>query len=288
MAASWSEIVILPRGGQPGPGLRLVVPELADEPAAQRALAAFVDPVTEVGGVFSAWGTTTSADDADPFDPSDLSGTVLTAAASATAQAQRLYSVGPLPGVTDAIAKTALDVLADLGLVSAEEAAEGQGYAERLRVEADSADPEARLASLFNPLIERGRVGSAADVWQYSGEAPPAVRLAGDEVGLVLDVDLPEDDEALLRFSREGVPGPDGRGRGPLGFQLSDLHAIRDHFQAAGAQTHRYRDRDPCPDLVRALQAPAVQCRSGGRRGRVVQDLHRWRHPTGARGAGGG
>ena len=60
MAASWSEIVILPRGGQPGPGLRLMVPELADEPAAQRALSAFVDPVTEVGGVFSAWGTTTS------------------------------------------------------------------------------------------------------------------------------------------------------------------------------------------------------------------------------------
>ena len=92
MAASWSEIVILPRGGQPGPGLRLVVPELADEPAAQRALAAFVDPVTEVGGVFSAWGTTTSADDAHPFDPSDPSGTA-PAAALATAQAQRLYSV---------------------------------------------------------------------------------------------------------------------------------------------------------------------------------------------------
>ena len=52
MAASWSEIVILPRGGQPGPGLRLVVPELADKPAAQRALAAFVDPVTEGGGLF--------------------------------------------------------------------------------------------------------------------------------------------------------------------------------------------------------------------------------------------
>ena len=94
MAASWSEIVILPRGGQPGPGLRLVVPELVDEPAAQRALAAFVDPVTEVGGVFSAWGTTTSGEGAVPSDPSGTA----PAAASATAQAQRLYSVGPLPG----------------------------------------------------------------------------------------------------------------------------------------------------------------------------------------------
>ena len=229
MAASWSEIVILPRGGQPGPGLRLMVPELADEPAAQRALSAFVDPVTEVGGVFSAWGTTTSGEGADPSDLSDPSGEV-----RADGSGQRLYSVGPLPGVTDAIAKTALDVLADLSLVSAADAAGAQGYAERLRVEADVADPDARLASLFNPLIERGRIRSRADVWRYSGEAPPVVRLAGDEVGLVLEVDLPEDDEALLRLSREGIPGPEGKGRGPLGFQLSDLHAIRDHFRALG------------------------------------------------------
>ena len=221
MAASWSEIVILPRGGQPGPGLRLMVPELADEPAAQRALSAFVDPVTEVGGVFSAWGTTTSGEGADP------SGEV-----RADGSGQRLYSVGPLPGVTDAIAKTALDVLADLSLVSAADAAGAQGYAERLRVEADVSDPEARLASLFNPLIERGRISSRADVWRYSGEAPPSVRLAGDEVGLVLEVDLPEDDEALLQLSREGIPGPEGKGRGPLGFELNDLHAIRDHFHA--------------------------------------------------------
>ena len=107
MSQAWSEIVILPREGQAGPGLRLTVPRLADEAAALTALGAFVDPVTETGAVFSDWGTVAQHE---------------------TVESKTVLLVGPLPGVTDPIAKTALEVLADLELADAD----AEGYAERL------------------------------------------------------------------------------------------------------------------------------------------------------------
>jgi phosphoribosylformylglycinamidine synthase len=209
MSQAWSEIVILPSEGQAGPGLRLTVPALANEAAALSALGAFVDPVTETGAVFSSWGTV---------------------AREETLTARTVLSVGPLPGVTDPIAKTALEVLADLGLIPAD----AQGYAERLRVVESATGAPATLARLFNPLIERGSVTTTTALWRFVGEEPPKVRLTGEEVGLVLEVDLPDRDEDLLAFSRHGIPGPDGTGRGPLGLQLSDLHAIREHYAALG------------------------------------------------------
>lgn len=209
MSQAWSEIVILPNEGQSGPGLRLTVPALADESAALSALGAFVDPVTETGAVFSHWGTVAQVE---------------------TPPARTVLLVGPLPGVTDPIAKTALEVLADLKLVPAG----AEGYAERLVVEEKAAGAPAKLARLFNPLIERGSVTTTQALWRLSGEEPPKVRLTGAEVGLVLEVDLPDTDDALRAFSRHGIPGPDGRGRGPLGLQLSDLRAIRQHFSDLG------------------------------------------------------
>lgn len=209
MSQAWSEIVILPKEGQAGPGLRLTVPALADEAAAMSALGAFVDPVTETGAVFSSWGTV---------------------AQSETFPARTVLLVGPLPGVTDPIAKTALEVLSDLLLVPAD----AQGYAERLRVEDSAIGAPGKLSALFNPLIERGSVTTTTALWRYVGAEPPKVRLTGEEVGLVLDVDLPDSDEDLLAFSRHGIPGPDDKGRGPLGLQLSDLRAIRDHYAALG------------------------------------------------------
>ena len=206
---AWSEIVILPREGQAGPGLRLTVPRLADEAAALSALGAFVDPVTETGAVFSDWGMVAQHEDIE---------------------ARTVLLVGPLPGVTDPIAKTALEVLADLRLV--EPGAEG--YAERLSVEATSIGAPAKLSGLFNPLIERGAVTTTQALWQYIGAQPPKVRLTGEEIGLVLEVDLPDGDDALLAFSRHGIPGPDGTGRGPLGLGLDDLKAIRTHFNGLG------------------------------------------------------
>ena len=209
MSQAWSEIVILPCEGQSGTGLRLTVPALADEAAGLSALGAFVDPVTETGAVLSPWGTV---------------------ARELTVPARTVLLVGPLPGVTDPIAKTAMEVLADLGLVPAG----AEGYAERLWVEESAAGAPAKLASLFNPLIERGSVTTTKALWRLSDAEPPKVRLTGEDVGLVLDVDLPDDDDALLAFSRHGVPGSDGKGRGPLGLQLGDLRAIRKHFAALG------------------------------------------------------
>lgn len=209
MNQAWSEIVILPKEGLAGPGLRLTVPSLADEAAALSALGAFVDPVTETGAVFSSWGTVAQND---------------------TFPARTVLLVGPLPGVTDPIAKTALEVLSDLRLVPAD----AQGYAERLRVEDSASGAPAKLSALFNPLIERGSVTTTTALWRYVGAEPPKVRLTGEEVGLVLDVDLPDSDADLLAFSRHGIPGPDGKGRGPLGLQLSDLRVIRDHYAALG------------------------------------------------------
>ena len=166
MSQAWSEIVILPSEGQAGPGLRLTVPALANEAAALSALGAFVDPVTETGAVFSSWGTV---------------------AREETLTARTVLSVGPLPGVTDPIAKTALEVLADLGLIPAD----AQGYAERLRVLESATGAPATLARLFNPLIERGSVTTTTALWRFVGEEPPKVRLTGEDAGLVLEVELP-------------------------------------------------------------------------------------------------
>ena len=135
--------------------------------------------------------------------------------------------IGFLPGVTDNVGRTALEMLQD---------AVGKRMPEGVHVYTSTVlflhgrvskkDAEQFAGELYNPLIERAAIIPA-------GTAIPVVvpRVKLHESPKADEVNLDVSDEELTRIGKQGIANDDGTRRGPLALSLHAMQVIRDHFK---------------------------------------------------------
>ncbi len=142
--------------------------------------------------------------------------------------------VGFLPGVTDNIGTTAKETIEDATgrpLKNSEAVYSSQtffieGTLSKIQIEKIA-------ASLYNPLIQSVKIFDESARKQLRAKpSVPRVTLSGSSH--VLSVDLEVSDTELQELGTYGIADEHGIRRGPLGLDLSALHAIRNHYRRIG------------------------------------------------------
>jgi phosphoribosylformylglycinamidine synthase II len=140
------------------------------------------------------------------------------------------FEVGFAPGVTDNIGHTAKETIED---VLKRPFVDGENvYTSRLYFvggQLQEGDATTIAAHLHNPLIQYVRTKSFIGYRKDAGMEIilPKVVLTP---GTVTEVDLDIDDDALIVLGKKGIKNADDTYRGPLGFGLPELKAIRVYF----------------------------------------------------------
>lgn len=144
--------------------------------------------------------------------------------------------IGFLPGVTDNVASTAQETIADkfgspgkFYFVEGEKVYYSTLYL--LKGKLTLSDVEAVARELANPLIQRIHVKDFVTYKQDKGMAfiVPKVKLTAKPVADEVNLEVPE--QKLKEIGDRGIPNADGTFRGPLGLNLNELKAIRDYFK---------------------------------------------------------
>lgn len=144
--------------------------------------------------------------------------------------------IGYLPGVTDNVGHTVKEMAED---ATGKTFKEGEAvYTSRflfLSGSVSAEEAEVMAAELYNPLIQRAQIFSAAQVKKGVPLVAPKVTLhlpaqAGEHVAAD-EVELKVADEELAKLGKEGILNMDGSRRGPLALSLRQMHVIRDYFK---------------------------------------------------------
>lgn len=140
--------------------------------------------------------------------------------------------VGFLPGVTDNLATTAKEIIADLLKIRFSQD-EGMYSSQVTFIKGDITEQQAwQLAnSLYNPLIQRAIVKNSKE---YSDSDFTVPKVTLEEEKMVIKVDLDIDDEALTKIGKLGIENGDGTQRGPLALDLRYMKTIQTHFKKFG------------------------------------------------------
>ena len=145
--------------------------------------------------------------------------------------------IGFLPGVTDNVGTTAKQTIEDYFSIRLKD---GESVtSSRLFLVSGSLSPESldKLAStLANPLVNRIRIMPRSE-YGTRGMEPlvPSVRLDELPVAGTVDLDIP--DTELVALGKDGILDPvNGKRKGPLALDLSQLCAIRSYFAGKGRQ----------------------------------------------------
>jgi phosphoribosylformylglycinamidine synthase len=141
--------------------------------------------------------------------------------------------VGFLPGVTDNVGTTARQTIEDFfSLKFGDGEAVYTSQLFLIRGTLTPAELQKLAITLANPLVNRVHIKTRAE-YGDKGMDPvvPVVHL--NELTSADIVDLEIDDEELSRIGKEGIiDSSTGQRRGPLALDLSQLHAIRNYFDA--------------------------------------------------------
>ena len=141
--------------------------------------------------------------------------------------------VGFLPGVTDNVGTTARQTIEDFfSLKFGDGEAVYTSHLFLVRGTLTPAELQKLAITLANPLVNRVYIKTRAE-YGDKGMDPvvPVVHLNELTTADIVDLDL--DDTELSRIGKEGIiDSSTGQRRGPLALDLSQLHAIRDYFDA--------------------------------------------------------
>lgn len=139
---------------------------------------------------------------------------------------------GFLPGVTDNIATTTEETIADMLGVQFS-STEGVYVSHLILFSGRTSNKEIEMIalSLINPLINRFHIKDKNAYIKDKGmdHVIPRVKLSQDGHANRIDLDIT--DEELMTIGKKGVPNGDGTHRGPLALDISYMMAIKTYFK---------------------------------------------------------
>jgi len=146
-----------------------------------------------------------------------------------------VLEVGFLPGVTDNVAHTALELIEDLLKCKFNEN-EAVYSSSIYFIKGDLSDSQIRTIteSITNTLIQRIHIKTKNEYENDGGMdlIQPKVELKKESN--TNEINLEIDDEELEILGKKGIKNPDGSYRGPLALSLIELKTIRDYFRKEG------------------------------------------------------
>jgi phosphoribosylformylglycinamidine synthase len=143
--------------------------------------------------------------------------------------------IGFKPGVTDNVANTVRDMVADIaGRKLADEESIASSKIYFVTGSISKKDAESIALSLYNPLIERATIIEESLV-RKSGLPVYMPRVVLESSGNVSEVPLLSMTDAELReIGEKGIKNTDGSYRGPLALELDYMKTIQAHFKSLG------------------------------------------------------
>lgn len=145
-----------------------------------------------------------------------------------------LIEVGYLPGVTDNVGKSAAEGIADvLGrpLTRGEAVYKSTQYVFNGALDAAACDRIAR-GLLANPLIQRWAIKTPRELGELDGKSLLGLPVVTERsAAIVREINLELPDDALMRFSREGM----------LALELAEMKAIQAYYRRGDVRAARER-----------------------------------------------
>jgi phosphoribosylformylglycinamidine synthase subunit PurSL len=143
--------------------------------------------------------------------------------------------IGFLPGVTDNVAHTVMEMLHDLfkessGIIIDPEKSVFTTVTYFIHGNIQYEDARKLGAELYNPLIERMKVLPKSDYLAKNGMGMDIPVVYISERPEADEVNLNVSDEELTKLGKEGIPDKDGTRRGPLALDLLFITAIKKYF----------------------------------------------------------
>lgn len=144
---------------------------------------------------------------------------------------------GFLPGVTDNVATTTKEAIADLLGITMPKGAAGVHTSQLLCISGELSPDQVKTIgeSLANPLIQRIHTKAFAQYQQDHGMdvIVPQVKLAPNPQVDVVDI-LQMNDDELTATGKQGIKDADGSRRGPLALDLTYMKTIQAYFKKLG------------------------------------------------------
>ncbi len=140
-----------------------------------------------------------------------------------------IIEIGYLPGVTDNVAKSAMEMIVDL---LGRPFKDGEAvYTSKVHLTNIN-----NASELYNPLIERASISPSH--LQREGKGEVSLPLTVPKVVLpkkipVIEVSLNISDDELVRIGKAGIVD-EGGARGPLALDLMSMKTIQEHFKKLG------------------------------------------------------
>ncbi len=145
-----------------------------------------------------------------------------------------IIEIGFAPGVTDNVAHTVMEGMAD-ALHRSFKTGEAVYTSKVFLIAGDinNADAEKIALSLHNPLIERSFIVKVSDQLKKNGlpRYIPEVILPAKKDVITVSITKASDDE-LVKIGKEGIADPDGTRRGPLALDLISMKVIVAFFKS--------------------------------------------------------
>jgi len=140
--------------------------------------------------------------------------------------------IGFLPGVTDTVARTVQETIADrigVSFKAGENVYTSTVYF--LVGDIDQKTIEKLADSLYNPLIQRSRIKSYDQFKKDQGMGTEIPKVELHHNPQTTEVDMDVSDEELTNIGNLGITDKEGLHRGPLALSLPEMKAIQNYFK---------------------------------------------------------
>jgi phosphoribosylformylglycinamidine synthase len=148
---------------------------------------------------------------------------------------QYVIEIGFLPGVTDNVAHTAREAIADS--LPSRDNLELEVYTSKVFLVSGKVninDVKKIVLSLHNPLIEKGNIFTEKEIKKQNNLPLKIPKVVLPSQKPVIEVSLSVSDDELIKIGKEGISDGNGVRRGPLALDLESMKVIQEYFKKLG------------------------------------------------------